>query len=578
MKLMWHIVCKDLRRLRWPLAAWLGLLVGKHAIGIVLIWGGAFTEETFRRLEIVTGALPVVEVLFAFFLTARLVHADCLVGSSQFWLTRPISGWRLLGAKILGVVVLILSPLLALAIPWWIACGVTGPWMAAAAVDLLIWPLVAIIPAFLVASLTNTFGRFFAWSLLLLWLTAMAPFYAQLGWARATDGTGAGAEGMASAQLLVAGAVMLLVVALVVTLQFLKRQWPRSVLALGCGGVFALSVGAMWVGEATASQGGSAGRVDWNAEKAVGVKIDSLRAAVDKSSAQSFENGAAITGDMRVAELPDGLALRGGPVVFSWRWTDVGTYRRSGQTHSAAGVTRAKRHAYGLQDPKTDPETEQWLRDQPPVLPTWSGPSFSESQIRTGTRLPLSLVARAQKEPTDVRMNGMFELLRPAVLIETRMQKGGWTAGGGVGMRVVEVEAGTRTATPKSRRPREMKMVTVVESSVYYLSEAAQWFIARWSTRQLRWWHWYGINRLVLNRSHGMGVVSVHRGSPAVRIAAVALQSTTFAAEVPLVRRGEQWVREHADWFDGAELAILDWVPVARFSRSVSVEEFKFAP
>ena len=95
MNLMLHIVAKDLRRLRWQLAIWLGLLVAKYTIGFTLIWGGSFSLDTFRRLELVTMAMSVAEVALVFLLTALLVQGDRVGGTQQFWLTRPISGGRM---------------------------------------------------------------------------------------------------------------------------------------------------------------------------------------------------------------------------------------------------------------------------------------------------------------------------------------------------------------------------------------------------------------------------------------------------------------------------------------------------
>jgi hypothetical protein len=115
MKLMLHIVRKDLRRLRWYLAAWLAVVAARYAIGYAVIWGSVISGDTFRWLEVVVGAMGAGEVIAMFFVTALLVQGDALVGSRQFWLTRPISGWRLLGAKILGAVLLLLAPALALA-------------------------------------------------------------------------------------------------------------------------------------------------------------------------------------------------------------------------------------------------------------------------------------------------------------------------------------------------------------------------------------------------------------------------------------------------------------------------------
>ena len=103
MRLMWHVVRKDLGRLRWQLAAWLAILGAKYVMGFGVIWFGPFSDEAHKNLEIVVRALGASEVVVTFFLTALLVQGDAPVGSRQFWVTRPISGARLLGAKLLGL-------------------------------------------------------------------------------------------------------------------------------------------------------------------------------------------------------------------------------------------------------------------------------------------------------------------------------------------------------------------------------------------------------------------------------------------------------------------------------------------
>jgi len=102
MNLTLHIVLKDLRRLRWPLAVRLLIIALKLGIGFSFVLTGGFSVMPVEWIKFLPQALLGGELAFTFVLTAMLVHEDSLVGTTQFWLTRPISGARLLGAKLAG--------------------------------------------------------------------------------------------------------------------------------------------------------------------------------------------------------------------------------------------------------------------------------------------------------------------------------------------------------------------------------------------------------------------------------------------------------------------------------------------
>lgn len=93
MKLIAHQMGKDLRELKWSLAVW-------FACGVYLVATrgqmsqGTLAPQMFAYLVcmILVGALTCS-------LTAKLVQIDAPIDSTVFWRTRPISTWRLLGAK-----------------------------------------------------------------------------------------------------------------------------------------------------------------------------------------------------------------------------------------------------------------------------------------------------------------------------------------------------------------------------------------------------------------------------------------------------------------------------------------------
>jgi hypothetical protein len=168
MTLTWHIIEKDLRRIRLPLAAWLALLAAK-LVFFAAIAGliGPPNIEWLARMQDPPELFlrTMLEPLIAYFLTGLLVYEDPLVGSDSFWVTRPISGGRLLGAKVAGAVLMFVVAPVLVNLPWWLGCGFGMHEIAAAAVQLSVEYLIFVILALGCASATNSFPRFVLWTI-----------------------------------------------------------------------------------------------------------------------------------------------------------------------------------------------------------------------------------------------------------------------------------------------------------------------------------------------------------------------------------------------------------------------------
>jgi ABC-type transport system involved in multi-copper enzyme maturation permease subunit len=166
MKLVWHMVVKDARRL-WP---------------AVLLWAGLFTAhrmsewrlaqampagnvEVIGRLQFIEMLTFVVQLLTAYVFAATLVVEDSPVGTSTFWPTRPISGARLFAGKVLGCVLWFGVLALLLALPWWLAGDMVQSDLGLRAKALLCVHAWLIGTAFLVASFTGSVEKFLGWSL-----------------------------------------------------------------------------------------------------------------------------------------------------------------------------------------------------------------------------------------------------------------------------------------------------------------------------------------------------------------------------------------------------------------------------
>lgn len=168
MKLIWHLIKKDSRRLRLPLVVWAGLL----AIGAGLALASLQLPETARwNLETARVALNLswaVSLLVGYVLSAAVVLEDSPTGSTGFWLTRPIAGWRLLAAKVLAVGWWLVGLPVLGGVPWWLYCGYGWAALGRAALHLAVPHAGVSFVGFTLAVATGRSSRFLLGSLLLV--------------------------------------------------------------------------------------------------------------------------------------------------------------------------------------------------------------------------------------------------------------------------------------------------------------------------------------------------------------------------------------------------------------------------
>ena len=123
MKRTFHIIGKDFRDLRllFPLVGWWSIAI----LQLLLI-------AVFPRLPI---SPPAIEMTLGFFLVglawllaaldfgllvlivSQLVQRDSTVGSTAFWLSRPVSGANLLAGKALFLLLAVILPTLVVTVP-----------------------------------------------------------------------------------------------------------------------------------------------------------------------------------------------------------------------------------------------------------------------------------------------------------------------------------------------------------------------------------------------------------------------------------------------------------------------------
>jgi hypothetical protein len=93
-----HLVRWDIRRFWWLLAVWILLVVVTATLDA--LWPTLAVERGTRELAgLIGNLLSLAEVLFSVALIAQIVHAHPLVGTTAFWMTRPVVATTVMTSK-----------------------------------------------------------------------------------------------------------------------------------------------------------------------------------------------------------------------------------------------------------------------------------------------------------------------------------------------------------------------------------------------------------------------------------------------------------------------------------------------
>lgn len=252
MKLIFHIAKKDAARV-WPLwLPWLGVAAAKLALAFAVARNGYLEIGTFSADNVSVG-LAGLDAALTYLLAAWLMLEDAPMNTRHFGLTRPVGRGTLLAAKLVGALGLLWLPAVAVWSPWWVYCGFTTGDMLAEAGVVLAGTALAVLPAFLVASLVDSFRRVLLWTP--VWLGALmigvpVPFMWMISRSVGARGLGSSdlgenAEvlGLWQSRLWLAGATLVVGAAALLAWQFFRRR-PRGTVA-GLAAVFALVVTIM---------------------------------------------------------------------------------------------------------------------------------------------------------------------------------------------------------------------------------------------------------------------------------------------------------------------------------------------
>lgn len=548
MKLILHIVTKDLKRLRGWLLAWVAALV----VPILLTWRLSADAAQATDLRSLSEWLPwcyVAQAIVGYLIVLVVVGEDGVIGTRSFWLTRPISGGRLLLAKVLATVTAVGGLAAIVGVPWWLYCGFGFVEVARAAGEYVLLALILMGPAMLMAALTDSLGRAILWSCALLAVLGMTlvPLAAGLG-------VGQGPV-FVSRAILAIGVWLAGATAIVVHVYFTRRRgWVTA--ALGAAIMVGWAVCWTWSRPLFAERAPQ----EQNAARGAGIQVTFHEAW----TTPLLNNRSDLRMDhVRVsfsATRPEaGLRLQGVGAEQTWRWQGVDFKRqdvlgtleppllpgfkypaRDAETEAYFAAQRA---------PNSPARTKQWPTMPRPAEGVW---------LQSYALVPASWSARMAAEPSTYEARLWLSLRRPIVLNELPLQANRSRAGRGQRMMITGVEPGAEMTTIG---------VTDFEAN-FWTRELGREFARR------RWFQdVYLPTYVVLNqeRKESRPLSGSQRRSLVVH--GVAVRAMTLTLMMGRVRRGDAWVEPDA-WLERATLAYVGMETEALFARDVRREGF----
>lgn len=436
MNAVWHIAAKDIRRMVLPAGLWICFVVGSvlwfrlAAVGLDggLGWLGAMTS--WSRL------LVAIQLLFALVLAGTVVLEDPLIGHRAFWPTRPISGARLLAAKVTATLVLfVAAPALAL-MAVWLGIGFGFGTALVAAVQFMAKLAMVIVLALMVAGLTRNLAQFVFCAVALIFVVGFAPAAAGL----------IGPQDLEMAVLrtrmnVLLGAV-LSVMAVVVVHQYLTRAARRSWLLLAVGLVMSVGIAAAWCWDWTREPAPAAplGR-DAKLEVAAGVSIERILGSLETPIPTPLQRKQRVpTLDLRARANGDRIHVPlGGRGELMWSDGTRVDVKLVGAGAIPDAAVRAALHAgvpaasftWSMRMRRTS-EPEVVLRREPAEWHGWI--EVGEFRPTTRLELPLLVDASAESGPNRIRL---LTVEKPAgdrpgwIVLEDRDAWPGWRYGPG---------------------------------------------------------------------------------------------------------------------------------------------------
>lgn len=567
MKLIWHIVLKDLARLRRWVALWVALYVLQVGLGFALLFGGGIDLDWPVWLQLSSAALILLQVVTGLIALCQLVHEDRLIGTDVTWRTRPLSPVRLLAAKLVGAGLWFgLLPVL-LMVPWWLACGFGWPELWRAALAACACQVLIIVPAFWLASLTDTISRFLLWlfvcvvALITAALTLVAPL---------TPGI---SPELAQTRMWTAVVIVLVTGAVVTVHQFVARRRVTSMVVSILGLAAALLALASWPWTIADLRPRARQSAPVSALPLEEISVKLGRAEIQRQYSRDSTTGLSLV--FRLDSLPEGAGLLGLEARHEWRWPDGLVLKRTGRFpvdwSTTTGLPADLRQSLKLRVPLKDEETDRWMEQ----LRNKSQFRADAEQKRKGRLVdsmivPASLAHRMRMEASNYRGVIHAALTQAEILNEHPLGDRSLQAFKAQTLRITRVEPAANDT---------IALHTVVTTPAWESS----------SRQSLR--RWIGTLRLDPNSTpHLMTPIDTPflvsrmtgevrqlsgQGRSSAQICGVTISWVKLKALQPKVRRGNKWVVRYENWFAGTSICVVRAREVARVVREVEVERFE---
>ena len=173
MNLTLHLAACDLRYLRHYLALWLGLVILQAFLtGSYSRLPGLFPPPGSLVLEVLMPVLvwlvAVLKICLLAVMVAQLVQKDSTIGSTAFWLSRPVSRARLLAGKSLFLAVAVLLPTLLVEAVLLFICGVSPYDTLRSFPQIIFLTVLAAAPLMMLAAVTSSLARMILLGILII--------------------------------------------------------------------------------------------------------------------------------------------------------------------------------------------------------------------------------------------------------------------------------------------------------------------------------------------------------------------------------------------------------------------------
>jgi hypothetical protein len=480
MRLLWHIIKKDARRVRWPLALWIAVMAGRYGLGALLLRGRNFDAGGLQRLAADDDWLWRLQIVFAYLLAGWIVQEDLLVDTRVFWLTRPISRLRLLGAKLFGVGLLLCVLPAVVALPWWLACGYGWREVAGAAAETVFWHAVLVSVAVALACLTDEMGQFVLYSFT---LALVAGTYAiilvavKLKWSEAW--LAPLADGVVQTRVWICAVWVLLICGLTVTHQYLTRRTWSSWILLVAGFIAIVGPVQFWSWDLSG----------WIRAKPAtvpvinGVSVEYIDAQFMPAPAETNgDNRARLDIVVRLIGVPDRYALSDLRLENDWHWPDGVQY--AGTSTPGWGLASALAVAGKAWAPLGLREEQQWdYASRRAFLEYWrSRPKIGVTRGRelpagswyADVKLPASLAAKMLRQPPawQAQVQGDLSQAKVAAILPLRAGAKGGRGADGLTILKLERANGTQVTMTVAQSWSTAGALAVFDASVVSYQEA----------------------------------------------------------------------------------------------------------